>query len=216
MRIWPVIFLCTAALGCNGLHWHDPVAEHIARGNAALAQGKFDDALAAYRQAQIDAPEDARVHFNIGDVLYRQKQYAQAEQTYRQALAGAGRQLRAKAAYNLGNAQFQQGKLTDAAESYERALEIDPHDMDAKFNLELVQLLLNRAAQEAGQRERPRASEWARRRARRAEALSRQGRYIEAERLMRRTLQAEPAAKAEFGDFASRLHDLAQIFGDNP
>jgi len=213
MRWIAALVACLALAGC----WRDPVAGKVSRGNQHYAAGRFAEALAAYRDAQIDAPDDPRISFDIGNALYRQGTYPEAEQAYARALAAGDTVVRAMAAYNTGNSRFRQGNLSGAAESYEQALVLDPGDREAKFNLELVQKLLERAAQQSGQGGNPpRASDWARRRAEEAEGLARQDRYAEADEIMRRTLAAEPAARAEFGTFAERLHDLVTIFGGGP
>lgn len=218
-----VIVVGMASLGlvaCQNpsLDWRDPVSRKVAQGNRHFAEGRVSDALTSYRDAQIDAPAAAEVHFNIGHALYRQRKYEEAEEAFMAAEAKGTKELRARAAYNAGNSHFRQQKLDKAAESYQRALELNPGDMDAKFNLELVQRLLNQAAQRAadaqkGDPQRPKVSEWARRRAHEAEALAQQGRYVEADQIMQRTIHAEPAAGELFGDFAERLSDLASILG---
>jgi Ca-activated chloride channel family protein len=215
-----VALIALTAFGCEGtrLDWRDPVSRKVDRSNRQFAEGRLDEALVSYRDAQIDAVEAGEVHFNVGDVLYSQRKYEDAEEAFTVAQAKGGRGLQARAVYNAGNAQFRQDRLDKAAESYQRALELDPGDMDAKFNLELVQRLLNQAAQRAAGKQgqnsqRPKVSEWARLRARQAESLASQGRYAEAQRIMERTLEAEPAAAAEFRDFTDRLSDLARIFG---
>ena len=215
-----VAVCCALVAGCGSADWRDPVSRNVSTGNERFAEGDFDNALAAYREAQIDDPEGQRVHYNIGDVLYRQGIHEEAGEQFEKARAGADRSVQAWAAYNQGNNYVRQNKLTDAAESYQRALELNPGDMDAKFNLELVQRLLNQAAQEAEQKqqqeEEQRLSEWARRRARQAEDLAHEGRYAEANELMQHTVQAEPAAASRYGDFAARLGDLARAFGEAP
>ena len=207
---------CVALSGC-GLDWRDPVARKVELGNRKMTEGAPGEALNAYRDAQIDAPDDPRIHFNIGDALYHQRKYEDAEKAFAEASSRGQDKLRAPAAYNAGNALFKQNKLDKAAESFQRALELDPGDRDAKFNLELVQRLLNEAVQRAenqkSQGSPPRASQWARERAREAESLARQGYYVRAHRTMKRTIEAEAAAAAEFGDFTNRLGELAEAFG---
>jgi len=214
-----VVIASIGIVGCEGssLDWRDSVSRKVEQGNRHFAEGRLDEALASYRDAQIDAPTAPEVHLNIGEVLYRQRKYQDAEEAFAAAEATGDSRLRALAAYNAGNSQFRQQKLDKAAESFQRALEMDPNDMDAKFNLELVQRLLNQAAQRAsgdqkGDPQRATVSEWAQRRARQAETLAQQGKYLEADQLMQRTIEAEPAAAARFGDFAGRLSDLANVF----
>ncbi len=216
LAMLPVVFA-----GCGEVDWRDPVSRKVAIGNERMKEGAAGEALNAYRDAQIDAPDDERIHYNIGNALYRERKYEDAQTSWQRAAARGDTKLQARAAFNTGNAHFRNDRLDLAAESYQRALELDPADMDAKFNLELVQRLLSEAAQRAEQeqdqqqeqQERPQASQWARGRAREAEQLARQGYYDQAHQVMQRTLTAEPAAQAEFGDFAKRLEGLAGVFG---
>ena len=60
--------------------------------------------------------------------------------------------------FNLGNAYAHLGKLEQAAASFEAALRREPHDMEARENLELVRLLL-RAQAAKKQEESPEGDE---------------------------------------------------------
>jgi len=214
MTKWIAIACCGLLVGCDGLGWRDSVSRNVDAGNEHMVHGEFDNALAAYREAQIDAPDDPRVHFNIGNVQHRQGVHEEAGEAFTKALTGRDSAFRSMASYNQGNNYVRQNKLLEAVDSYQRALEQNPSDVDAKFNLELVQRMLNQAAEEAEAKEEQQAeqrvSEWARGRASRAESLARQGRYSEAETIMRRTIEAEPAAQARYGDFSARLGDLVE------
>jgi hypothetical protein len=44
--------------------------------------------------------------------------------------------------FNSGNAQFQKQEFMRAIESYKKALELNPGDVDAKYNLELSRVML--------------------------------------------------------------------------
>ncbi|HNZ38695.1 MAG TPA: tetratricopeptide repeat protein [Candidatus Latescibacteria bacterium] len=192
------------------------VARKVQEGNALYLRGELNEALIRYRDAETDAPEEGRIKFNIGNVFYRQAQFGEAEETYLDAARRGDAVSRADAWYNLGNACFKQGRFDKAVESYQKALEFNPSDRDAKFNLELVQKMLNRAASEAastpaGYR---RPSNWARDRMKEAEALAQRGKYGEAQRVISRTFQAEPSCVGEFGEFAERVNALKAIFGE--
>jgi Ca-activated chloride channel homolog len=115
-----------------------PAHRKTESGNAHYLAGDLDQALAQYTEAQVAAPDAAELHYDIGNVLYRQADYAGAAEAYERALATANPALRPLAAYNLGNARFQQKDYSKAAESYRRALEEVPSDADAKRNLELA------------------------------------------------------------------------------
>jgi Ca-activated chloride channel family protein len=110
------------------------------QGNRLYAEGAFDEALRAYTEAQVAAPESPELVYDIGNVLYRQEDYEGAAEAYTRALAqlGSRPELEGAAAYNLGNARYRLGEYDAAVEAYERALGREPSDADAKRNLELA------------------------------------------------------------------------------
>ncbi|MFC1476106.1 tetratricopeptide repeat protein [Candidatus Zixiibacteriota bacterium] len=119
----------------------------IDEGNALYGEGKFDEALAKYREAQIERPEAPEVQYNIAGTLYRQNAFEEATQTYSGSLTTESAQLESHSHYNTGNALFRQQDYPGAIEAYKQALEINPDDADAKFNLELARKLLKEQLQ---------------------------------------------------------------------
>lgn len=211
-------FVAMAGIGCGAgdLLSQNSASTKVRNGNEFYARGDFDEALIRYSDAEIDAPDDARIRFNVGNALYRVAKFPEAEAAYLSVTTRGDELLKADAHYNLGNALFRQGRFDRAAESYQRCLELNPADMDAKFNLELVLKMLDRAAQQAepSGSTQQRSSNWARERMKEAEGLAQQGRYGAAVTVISRTFQAEPVAASEFGDFATRVRDLRGIFGE--
>ena len=226
MRFWGSLYFAASLLvlsGCGGeLHWRDPVATKVARGNQAFAEGDFDQAQLAYQDAMLDAEDGLpEIQFNLGDVSLSNRKPDEARGSFDRAIAGGSVSLQAMANYNVGNALFHEDKWTEAIEAYQRALELDPTDQDAKYNLELLLAKLaeqaDKAEQESDeQNDAPKASEWARRRAARAEELAKAGQFTEAALIMKRTLDAEPTAAGELGDFAARLGQLKTIMDETP
>jgi Ca-activated chloride channel family protein len=108
------------------------------KGNELFEQGQFDEALRAYTDAQVDAPDSPELSYNIGNVLYRQGDFQGAAEAFTRALLSGSEQLVPKTAHNLGNARFQQEEYDEALKAYERALRAAPDDLDSKRNLELV------------------------------------------------------------------------------
>jgi tetratricopeptide (TPR) repeat protein len=108
------------------------------RGNAEYEKGKTDAAFDSYQRAQAIVPEAPQLHYDLGNVLYRQENWAGAAEAYEQALGAAGPDLAPKAAYNLGNALFRDERYDEAVKAYMRALKSAPKDLDAKHNLELA------------------------------------------------------------------------------
>jgi tetratricopeptide (TPR) repeat protein len=128
------VFLLTSLLGWLGGTAHRKTEE----GNRRFEQGELDEALAAYTEAQVHAPDSPRLHYDLGNVLYRQGDFEGAAEAYRRALLEGPPDLVPQAAYNLGNTRFQQREYQDAVDAYRRTLEAVPGDLDAKRNLELA------------------------------------------------------------------------------
>ena len=119
-------------------------------GNRRYEEKVYDDALRAYTEAQVGAPEAPELHYDIGNVLYRQEKWDGASEAYARALLSATPTLAPSVSYNLGNALFRQEKYDEAARAYRRTLESVPEDRDAKRNLELSL----RAAEEKKQQQK--------------------------------------------------------------
>lgn len=128
----------------------------LAGANDHFAAGRFHEALAAYRDLQRSLPESAEIAINAGNALHMLGDHGRALPDYAQAIAIAGPDLRAVAQYDRGNTLYRLGRLEDARDAYREALRLEPSDRDAKFNLELVQRLLD--LRDDGRRPSPGAS----------------------------------------------------------
>lgn len=148
-RFFSYLFLLLAAVtaaACNVACSATSPARLVQRGNDAFEQQNYDEALAAYTQAQEAAPELAEPVYNAANVHYRQGAFDQAGQLLQQALSLADSALAHFSFYNLGNTFFNRQDFATAIEAYKEALRLDPNDGDAKYNLELA--LQQQAAQE--------------------------------------------------------------------
>lgn len=114
------------------------VVQHNNAGNERFAEGAYDEALAEYRQAQLDEPDQAEPYYNAANAHNRQAQLETALAQAQQALKTADADLAAQIWYNLGNAYFDAENWPEAIAAYQRALRIRPDDLDAKHNLELA------------------------------------------------------------------------------
>ncbi|MDP0500013.1 MAG: VWA domain-containing protein [Verrucomicrobiota bacterium JB022] len=94
---------------------------------AAYDAGDYDAAIEAYRLALEEEPDNARLLYNLGTALYRDRQYQEAEQAFTQSLQTDEIELQSKAFYNLGNTYYEAGAqaLTESAvnavESWKKA-----------------------------------------------------------------------------------------------
>jgi len=135
-----------------------PQAENeVKRGNLLYNKGSFEDALEKYEQALLDSPDSDIVNFNLGNALYKIKDYEKAVTHYEKSLVLDDQSLEQKASYNLGNTKYKNGigredtdlqgavnLLEQSLRHYERAIELVPDDEDAKYNYEFVKKELER------------------------------------------------------------------------
>ncbi len=126
-------------------------SKQVAEGNKLFAEEKYDQANNKYRDALLDNPESPIVHFNVGDVLYKKKNYEEAMKSYQKATSADDILLQSKSYYNMGNALYKSGKLPESILMYKKALELNPNDEDAKYNLEYVRAKLKDQAQKQSQ-----------------------------------------------------------------
>lgn len=121
-----------------GFTFLDPAADKNRRGNRMFHEGKFEEALEYYREAQVENPEAPELRFNAGDAYFKKNAYQDALQEFGQALKSQDPAFLARAYYNLGNVHVRQQNLQQAADAYKRSLALRPDDLDAKVNLEWV------------------------------------------------------------------------------
>jgi Ca-activated chloride channel family protein len=113
------------------------VGSSMRRGLELEKQGKLADAAKAYQEALVLEPDNVRIRYDLGRLLYQQQQFADAADHFQLGLLSKQKTVRAHALYNLANTQFKQGKLDEAIATYSLALMQDPSDLEAKQNLEL-------------------------------------------------------------------------------
>ncbi|MFH1854640.1 MAG: tetratricopeptide repeat protein [Candidatus Omnitrophota bacterium] len=125
-------------LSSVGWIWQGPLAKKNKEGVKLYKEGRIDEALLKWRDAQIDSPDKEELHYNIGSALYRQKKYEDASGEYEKSLSSKDAEIHAKTYYNIGNSFYRMGKLPEAIEYYKKTLDINPDDEDAKYNIEFV------------------------------------------------------------------------------
>jgi Ca-activated chloride channel family protein len=116
----------------------DPAADKNRQGNRKFHEGKFEEALEFYREAQVEKPDAPELRFNAGDAYFKKNAFQDALREFGHALKSQDPSFLARAYYNMGNVHVRQQKLQQAAEAYKRSLTLRPDDLDAKVNLEWV------------------------------------------------------------------------------
>ena len=101
-----------------GWAWGDSLASKNREGSVLYKEGKIDEALSKWRDAQIENPDSDKLHYNIGNGLHGQKEYEDALKEYEKSLDSKDSELQQKAYYNMGNTRYRMGKLPEAIEDY--------------------------------------------------------------------------------------------------
>lgn len=122
------------ALPVQAQKW--PERRQVRRGNRAYERLDYDRAEARYRQAQELSDSCFEAKFNLGDVLYKQQRYDEAEKIFAALAADSTRSDldRAHSFYNLGNSLFQQKRYQEALSAFKRSLRLNPADLETKYN----------------------------------------------------------------------------------
>jgi Ca-activated chloride channel family protein len=111
----------------------------VRRGNRQYEDKKYQEAEIQYRKALEKSPGSVAADYNLGNSLYKQKQFDAAAQRFKEL---SGKQKDGQALegdyYNLGNALYKSGKYQECIDAYKNALRKMPGDMDAKHNLQLA------------------------------------------------------------------------------
>jgi tetratricopeptide (TPR) repeat protein len=126
------------------LAWRREQAERLYRAGDYRGAYAVSRALALelVRKKPVELPP---VDYNSGNAAYRLGRFQDAIRHYRGGLAGTPA-LQERSNYNLGNSYMwlsraesdRRGSLRAAISAYEEALLLDPHDADAKWNLEVA------------------------------------------------------------------------------
>jgi Ca-activated chloride channel family protein len=125
------------------------VHQILQQANKKYLDQNYKEAETDYRKALEQDKNSLRANYNLGNAVYDQKKYEEAEQQYKSATSLATNPIeKAKAFHNLGNTQIQQKKYAEALESYKNALRANPNDVDTKYNYALAQRMLQQQQQQ--------------------------------------------------------------------
>lgn len=149
-----LIFLCSTIMT-------KPHFSQASPGEEAYLQHDFLTASTYYENGLQHDPDNPVLHYNHGTAAYKNNLYDQAIASFDKALQSSDLALQEKAYYNRGNAQFKQGEESlqvdpgrtvsfweNAVKSYQGALQLQPDNMKARANLDLVQKKLDELRQQ--------------------------------------------------------------------
>ena len=125
--------------------------KEVREGNKLYKKELYNDAEIAYRRGlDVDSTSIA-ARFNLGNALYKQKEYGQADSLFK-TLADPNLPLdKAKVMHNLGNAALQLEKWQESVDAYKQALRLNPTDDETRTNLAYAQAKLEKEQQQQQQ-----------------------------------------------------------------
>ena len=113
-----------------------PERSQVRRGNRQYERLDYDKAAEYYGKAIELSDSCYEAKFNLGDALYKSKEYDKAGEIFSALAVDSTRSEleRAQSFYNLGNTLFQQKKYREALSAFKNSLRLNPDDMEAKYN----------------------------------------------------------------------------------
>lgn len=122
------------AIGLSGFEKFD-------KGNALFKEGKYEEALAAYKEFQQENPEIFQVHFGLGNVYKAMEDYEKALEEFQMVLDKGDplnekdKKVMAKALAAMGEIYLIQENLDKAQEYFKQSLEYYPEDEVTAYNV---------------------------------------------------------------------------------
>lgn len=201
-----LILLCSSVLADR---------EALERGLEAYKQQDWTKAETQFQEALKTDPANAEIHYNLGAVHFKLENYEDAIEALKKALLTNDVTLQQHTWYNTGNVYAKMEKHKEAIDAYKKALELDPDDIDAKYNLELVRAKLKEQSEkeqqeQQQQQEQPKPSEYAKQLKAQAENLVSMQLYPEAYDLMNKGLERDNTVSA-FQQFIDRIKTVVDI-----
>ena len=131
-----VMLIAALALAIPAQAQKWPERSRVRRGNRAYERLDYGRAEERYQQALELSDTCFEAKFNLGDALYKQQRYDEAEKIFAALAADSTRSDldRAHSFYNLGNSLFQQKKYQEALSAFKRSLRLNPADLETKYN----------------------------------------------------------------------------------
>ena len=127
-------------------------AGDVRKGNREYRKQNFTEAEVNYRRG-LEANKDSyEAHYNLGDALFKQDKYADAQAEFETAAKmldkKADKSRYAKAMHNIGNCNFAQQQYDKAVAAYQESLRANPKDNDTRYNLVKAMEMLQQQQQQ--------------------------------------------------------------------
>ena len=114
---------------------------------------EFEKARQYYESILIDRNDDPAANFGLGSTAFQQQDYSTAMKGFETALGTDNDKLKSSAYYNMANILAQNQRLEESLAFFRKSLELNPSDLDAKINYELIKFQLQQQQQQQNQDE---------------------------------------------------------------
>ena len=119
----------------------DPLAEEVDNANQVFLHDPAG-AVTRYRDLQARRPSSPEIAIDLGNALAKLSDHDRALVEYGRGIDQAKGTTRAIGFYDRATSLFRLGRVVEARAAYVEALRIDPNDRDAKFNIEVIDKIL--------------------------------------------------------------------------
>ena len=130
-------------------------AGDVRRGNKDYRQQNYTEAEVDYRRGLEVNKNSYEAHYNLGDALFKQDKYADAQMEFETAAKmldkKSDKERYAKAMHNIGNCNFAQQQYDKAVAAYQESLRANPKDNDTRYNLVKAMEMLQQQQQQQQQ-----------------------------------------------------------------
>lgn len=155
MRKRIIIAIMSLFLAPSSLLFAQKEASDVRRGNREYNKQNYTEAEVNYRRGLEKNKNGYEAHYNLGDALFKQDKYADAQAEFETAAKmldkKSDKTRYAKAMHNIGNCQFAQQQYDKAVAAYQESLRANPADDDTRYNLVKSMQMLQQQQQQKQQ-----------------------------------------------------------------
>ena len=151
-----IISVMAILLMCSSVSFAQQESGDVRRGNKDYRKQNYTAAEVNYRRGLEKNKNGYEAHYNLGDALFKQDKYADAQTEFETAAKildkDKDKARYAKAMHNIGNCAFAQQQYGQAVGAYQESLRANPKDDDTRYNLvKAMQLLQQQQQQQQNQ-----------------------------------------------------------------
>ena len=154
MRI-RIIAILSLFLAPSSILFAQKEASDVRRGNREYNKQNYTEAEVNYRRGLEKNKNGYEAHYNLGDALFKQDKYADAQAEFETAAKmldkKSDKTRYAKTMHNIGNCQFAQQQYDKAVAAYQESLRANPADNDTRYNLVKSMQMLQQQQQQQQQ-----------------------------------------------------------------